>query len=501
MADDASRTPYLSVVEGPDKGKQFDLLPSVTTIGRVVGDVLLPSDKEIANQHAWITHEENAWVLYDADSKTGTYVNGEQITREEILPGDLIKIGATILEFRGAGGNTGIFQDKIETPASTEKLKDQAKPKKKKAKNLAWVPVALLSLPAVLIAGALIVLGIILPNRYIGALNQVTEARWQDTFKTLSDSKTGDPLWTDNAQKIVDDWQTKPLGEAQLYYAPAWVLGSKRINNEAEYRFRLFNLAEQFLSGASQVAPGGSPDDIDSTLLASSYSTVNGIEPLLTNLETPSGVSRIWLGRKNQLLGVIREWKAAAAPGANGGVESVIGFTKERDAAVNYLLTGWYTYQGAKGQFNAVNQAFTQFQLCGQTLQPVFDARPGDKSASAVRGLAEYLGAKILYEVGDQQNPTRWDRAKTLLDQAEVDINNTDNAVWSKAITSDLSSEFKSPASVKAQINALRTLLTTSVLPPGPSQPTPQPSSPPPSTPTPPSAPPSDSSGGIISPP
>jgi hypothetical protein len=108
-----------------------------------------------------------------------------------------------------------------------------------------------------------------------------------------------------------------------------------------------------------------------------------------------------------------------------------------------------------------MNQAFTQFQMCDQTIKTVLDARKGDKEASALRGLSEYLQAKILYEVGNAENADRSTRAVSILALAEADIDATSKEAWDSVFPPDIKNQFTSPMSVKAQINALRTLLET----------------------------------------
>jgi serine/threonine protein kinase len=482
--EDAGHTPYLLIRKGPGEGSRFELLPSVTTIGRVVGDVLLAKDSEVAHQHAWITHEENAWVLYDADSKTGTFVNGEQITREEILPGDMIMVGQTVLEFRGAGGHAGVISESSDIVESQDTLK--AARKKSKKKNIPLLRYAIIGVPALLVL-ALIVFGFfILPGQYLAKLNDATESRWRNAFDALSQSTVGDDLWMQTAADTLGKWQADPLPDPVVFDAPGWVFGSGRIANEANYRSLLFNLAEQFLKASSTVAPAN-PDVVpDKATLASALGDVGGLEPRINGLEIPAGTTRIWQGRKNQLLGLVRKWVAAADVASTTVNQPATGFEAERQQAISDLLSGWYTYRDAGTDLALLEKAFNFFQTCRQGITPVLDAHANEPDASAVRGLAAFLGAKILRQAGDAQNTERWTRALLFLTDAETDIANTNEDSWQRVIPRDFSAQFPSAGSVRAQINALRTilqnLLSTPAEPEQPAPPSPSPQ-PPPATP------------------
>lgn len=69
-------------------------------IGRKLTQGVVISDPTVSRLHAWIDNREGAFVLTDAGSRTGTFVNGEAIVRWELQHGDEIQIGPVSLKFQ-----------------------------------------------------------------------------------------------------------------------------------------------------------------------------------------------------------------------------------------------------------------------------------------------------------------------------------------------------------------------------------------------------------------
>ena len=77
-----------------------------TTIGRSVkNDVCIPLP-EVSGLHARVVFAGGAWLLEDANSSNGSYVNGEAQTRYELRDGDVIQIGDVDLTFRAQDPHT-----------------------------------------------------------------------------------------------------------------------------------------------------------------------------------------------------------------------------------------------------------------------------------------------------------------------------------------------------------------------------------------------------------
>lgn len=94
--------PTLHVLQGPDKGRTYELPDDETVIGRSSDHVHL-SDHSISRYHAKIRADDGEWVLYDLQSSNGTYLNGRRILAPSPLKhGDQIKIGTTLFVFGGS---------------------------------------------------------------------------------------------------------------------------------------------------------------------------------------------------------------------------------------------------------------------------------------------------------------------------------------------------------------------------------------------------------------
>ena len=76
---------------------------SELVVGREGVDLLL-DDPEVSRRHARIAVEEEALVVEDLESLNGTWVNGERIEGRRVLAtGDIVRVGDTTFEIRGAG--------------------------------------------------------------------------------------------------------------------------------------------------------------------------------------------------------------------------------------------------------------------------------------------------------------------------------------------------------------------------------------------------------------
>lgn len=96
----------LTIIQGPSKGKSFELpAHEPQLIGRS-SEALPIDDNAISRRHAELTPDDGAWYIRDLQSQNGTYVNGTQILdRTRLRVGDQIRTGQTVFVFgqRGAG--------------------------------------------------------------------------------------------------------------------------------------------------------------------------------------------------------------------------------------------------------------------------------------------------------------------------------------------------------------------------------------------------------------
>ena len=104
----------LLVLQGPDKGRRFELPDAATLVGRESRQLPL-TDNTVSRRHCeLIPNSENGeWTLRDLGSSNGSYVNGMRIVGKHALKlGDQVRVGRTLMVFgsqpgvsRATGGN------------------------------------------------------------------------------------------------------------------------------------------------------------------------------------------------------------------------------------------------------------------------------------------------------------------------------------------------------------------------------------------------------------
>jgi hypothetical protein len=91
---------WLLMTAGPLTGKQFIVYNNPTLIGSSPKcEVYLFKDPAIDPFHAAIHKMRDAYEIEDRNSGSGTYVNGERVTRRSLVNGDEIRIGRTVFAY------------------------------------------------------------------------------------------------------------------------------------------------------------------------------------------------------------------------------------------------------------------------------------------------------------------------------------------------------------------------------------------------------------------
>ena len=95
----------LLVLQGPDKGRRFELPDAPTLIGRESRALPL-TDNTTSRRHAELRPgEKGEWILRDLGSSNGTYANGTRVDRTYTLKfGDQIRVGKSLLVFGAQPG-------------------------------------------------------------------------------------------------------------------------------------------------------------------------------------------------------------------------------------------------------------------------------------------------------------------------------------------------------------------------------------------------------------
>jgi len=90
----------LTILQGPGKGKRFELPDNEPQLIGRSSEALPLSDETISRRHAELTPDNGRWYLNDLDSTNGTYVNAVRVRgRHRLEPGDQVRTGNTLLLF------------------------------------------------------------------------------------------------------------------------------------------------------------------------------------------------------------------------------------------------------------------------------------------------------------------------------------------------------------------------------------------------------------------
>ncbi len=101
----------IQVIQGPDKGRSYNLSRSENIVGRESETVDL-SDGTVSRQHAQVVRQDGQWTLVDMGSANGTFLNGVRIIRSMPLTrGDQIRCGSTLLIFAAGSGSPSLDVD------------------------------------------------------------------------------------------------------------------------------------------------------------------------------------------------------------------------------------------------------------------------------------------------------------------------------------------------------------------------------------------------------
>src|SRR3954466_11306216 len=89
----------LRVLDGADRGRVYDDVPTPVTIGREEGNTIQLNDERVSRFHLKIQEDQERLVLTDLQSTNGTKVNGEEMELRILRFGDMITVGRSIVLF------------------------------------------------------------------------------------------------------------------------------------------------------------------------------------------------------------------------------------------------------------------------------------------------------------------------------------------------------------------------------------------------------------------
>ncbi|MEC4272434.1 FHA domain-containing protein [Adlercreutzia sp. R25] len=97
--ESAPATATLNVVRGPQVGIVFTMGGEPITIGRSPQCTIFLNDMTVSRMHATIEPEGGCYVIRDANSFNGVWVNNESVEARTLRPGDFIQIGTFCMQY------------------------------------------------------------------------------------------------------------------------------------------------------------------------------------------------------------------------------------------------------------------------------------------------------------------------------------------------------------------------------------------------------------------
>jgi hypothetical protein len=95
----------LVVKRGPNAGSKFLLDRDVVTIGRQPDSDIFLNDVTVSRRHAEVLRDASRFLVKDAGSLNGTYVNRERVDVAELANGDELQVGKFKLVFFSSGAS------------------------------------------------------------------------------------------------------------------------------------------------------------------------------------------------------------------------------------------------------------------------------------------------------------------------------------------------------------------------------------------------------------
>ncbi len=98
----------LFVIQGRDQGTRFVLEEPVHSVGRTHDNSVRLHDTEISRAHAELIRQGDSYILRDLSSSNGCFVNGQPVDEHELVSGDQLQFGKSLLLY------TGFVEDTLE---------------------------------------------------------------------------------------------------------------------------------------------------------------------------------------------------------------------------------------------------------------------------------------------------------------------------------------------------------------------------------------------------
>ena len=102
IQNSAGEKAMIVIARGAQKGSRFLITAEGASIGRSSDSAIFLDDVTVSRTHAVIEKVGKKFVLKDAGSLNGTYMNNESVTEHELVSGEEFQIGNFHLLFIGS---------------------------------------------------------------------------------------------------------------------------------------------------------------------------------------------------------------------------------------------------------------------------------------------------------------------------------------------------------------------------------------------------------------
>src|SRR6266478_5671065 len=139
-------TPGLIGVAGPLEGSVCALPEGEVSIGRDAANQLSAGDASLSRRHCVVTREGAKCSVRDAGSRNGTRVNGVPVDEQQLMHGDQLSVGSSVLMFLSEAESTAswtnqvLFEDTAELDGLAIRLRQDKKVARRPEEIFAGLP-------------------------------------------------------------------------------------------------------------------------------------------------------------------------------------------------------------------------------------------------------------------------------------------------------------------------------------------------------------------------
>jgi two-component system cell cycle response regulator len=115
-------TASLVIIHGVNLGKRFEIRNKEFIIGRSTQADVPINEENISRKHARIYKKNKIFIIEDLGSTNGTFVNTKKVEVRELIDGDLILVGNTLLKFISGSNFENKYHEELYRLATVDGL-------------------------------------------------------------------------------------------------------------------------------------------------------------------------------------------------------------------------------------------------------------------------------------------------------------------------------------------------------------------------------------------